>query len=362
MTPEAVFKDLKAKKFHPVYIFHGEEPYYNDQLVQYIEENVLSVDEKEFNFTTLYGADVSPEDVIVAARRFPMLADVQVTIVKEAQAMKRSGPDVFQRLVPYLENPNKTTILVLFFRGTKIAKRAVSGGDDAEQEEKSAEGKSAGKKKKRSFYDAAKDHILVESVKLREDKIPEWAAQYFQKKGFRIQARAAILLAESLGNELEKVAGEAQKLMINHAPGYEFTEKDVELLVGVSKEYGLFELQKALSTRNVLKANRIAYFMGQQEKALPIQMVLSGLLGYFAKVLQYHWLKGNASHGDIASAMGVNPYFLRDYETAARNFNPAKVIKIIHHLRDYDMRSKGWGTPQTDQGELMKELVFKIVH
>lgn len=362
MTPEAVFKELKAKKFHPVYIFHGEEPYYNDQLVQYIEENILSVDEKEFNFTTLYGADVSPEDVLVAARRFPMLADVQVTIVKEAQAMKRPGPDVFQRLVPYLENPNKTTILVLFFRGTKIAKRAVSGGDNSDAEEKTAEGKRTGKKKMRSFYDAAKDHILVESAKLREDKIPEWAAQYFQKKGFRIQARAAILLAESLGNELEKVAGEAQKLMINHAEGYEFTEKDVELLVGVSKEYSLFELQKALSTRNVLKANRIAYFMGQQEKALPIQMVLSGLLGYFAKVLQYHSLKNNVSHGDIASAMGVNPYFLRDYETAARNFNPAKVIKIIHHLRDYDMRSKGYGVPQTDQGELMKELVFKIVH
>ena len=157
----------------------------------------------------------------MAARRFPMLSDVQVTIVKEAQAMKRPGPDVFQRLVPYLENPNKTTILVLFFRGTKIAKRAVSGGDDADEDSKQTEGKSAGKKKKRSFYDAAKDHVLVESNKLREDKIPEWAAQYFQKKGFRIQARAAILLAESLGNELEKVAGESQKLMINHAPGYE---------------------------------------------------------------------------------------------------------------------------------------------
>ena len=362
VTPEAVFKDLKARKFQPVYVFHGEEPYYNDQLVQYIEEHVLSADEKEFNFTLLYGADVSPEDVIVAARRFPMMADVQVTIVKEAQAMKRPGPDVFQRLVPYLENPNKTTILVLFFRGSKIAKRAVSGGDEVEKEEKPTASKGVAKVKRRSFYDAAKDHVFVESAKLREDKIPEWAAQYFQKKGFRIQARAAILLAESLGNELDKVAGEAQKLMINHALGYEFTEKDIEQLVGVSKEYSLFELQKALSTRNVLKANRIAYFMGQQEKALPIQMVLSGLLGYFAKVLQYHWLKGNASTGDIAAAMGINPYFMRDYETAARNFNPGKVIRIIHHLRDYDMRSKGWGAPQTNQGELMKELVFKIVH
>ena len=360
MTPEAVLKDLKAKKYKPVYIFHGEEPYYTDQIVQYIEDHVMGADEKEFNFNVLYGADCSPEDVIVAARRFPMMAEFQITIVKEAQAMKRPGPDVFQRLVPYLEKPNPSTILVLFFRGAKIAKRATSASDADSDEAPAAGGKEKGKKK--SFYDAAKNHVLVESTKLRDDKIPEWAAQYFQQHKYRISTRAALLLAESLGNELEKIAMEARKLMLNHAEGYEFQEKDIEESVGVSKDYTLFELQKALSTKNILKANKIANYMGDMEKNLPIQMVLPGLLTFFARVLQYHWLKSSGKTASMAEEMGINPYFMREYESAARLYTPAKVIKIIHHIRNADMRSKGWNTSDTDGGKIMKELVFKITH
>ncbi len=368
MTVEAVLKDLKARKFSPVYVFHGDEPYYNEQLVKYMEDNILNPDEKEFNFTVLYGADVSPEDVVVAARRFPMMAEYQVTIVKEAQAMKRPGPDVFQRMVSYIEKPNPNTILVLFFRGVKVPKRAVSEGGVEEKVVKPVailppgEKKAPAPKKQKSFYDAASEYVMVESSKMKDDKIPEWASGYFQKRGYRINARAAILLAESLGNELDKVTNEADKLMLNHQTGYEFTERDVEESVGVSKEYTAFELQNALATKNILKANKIAFFMGQQEKVLPIQMVLPTLLTFFMRSLQYHWLKSTGKTSNMAQEMGVNPYFMREYETMARNYSPGKVIKIIHHLRDYDMRSKGWNASDNDAGKLMKELVFKIIH
>lgn len=365
MTVEALLKELQAKKYKPVYIFHGDEPYYPEQLVKYMEENILSPDEKEFNFNVLYGADVTPEDVIVAARRFPMMAEYQLTIVKEAQAMKRPGTDVFQRLVPYLENPNPNTIFVLFFRGETMPKRAAAGESKPESKapgpaDSSKPAKPA--KKQKSFGDAAKAHVVVESNRLKDEKIPEWASNYFNKKGFRIHAQAAMLLAESVGNELDKVVNEADKLMLNFPPGTEFQVKHIEESVGVSKEYSLFELTNALSRKDILRANKIAQFMGNNEKAMPIQMVLPGMLTYFSKLLMLHWSKSSGAKGDAAAILGLPPFVARQYEAAARLYSPAKLIKIIHHIRDTDMKSKGWNNPGAGNGALMKELVFKILH
>ncbi len=366
MTVDALLKELQAKKYKPVYIFHGDEPYYPEQLVKYMEEHILSADEKEFNFNVLYGADVSPEDVVVAARRFPMMAEYQLTIVKEAQAMKRPGSDVFQRLVPYLENPNPTTILVLFFRGETMPKRAAAAAAEAKPETAplvDAQGKAAKPaKKQKSFGEAAKAHVVLESNRLRDDKIPEWASQYFSKKGYRLNGQAALLLAESVGNELDKVVNEADKLMLNFPPGTEFQVKHIEESVGVSKEYSLFELTNALSRKDVLRANRIAHFMGNNEKAMPIQMVLPGLLTYFSKLLLLHWAKSSGNKSDSASLLGLSPFIARQYEAAARLYSPAKLIKIVHHIRDTDMKSKGWNNPSAGYGALMKELVFKILH
>lgn len=362
MTIDSVFKDLKARKFAPVYVFHGEEPYFTEQLVKYMEEQILTADEREFNQNVLYGADVTAEDVVVAARRFPMMAEYQVTILKEAQAMKKtSGWSVFEGLIAYLENPNPNTILVLFFRGEKIPKRATAGeADEGKKEEKKAEAKSG--KKKKSFYDACAAHVMVESERLKDDKIPAWATGYFEKRGFRIQGRAAMLLAESLGNELDKVVNEADKLMLNQAQGYEFTERDVSESVGVSKDYTLFELQDAIAARNILKANRIANYMGNNSKNLPIFMVLGGLNTYFAKILMLHWLKSSGKGAHLASEMGLPPFVVKQMEQTARTYSPAKIIKIVHHIRETDMKSKGWGYPTQDAGSLMKELLFKIMH
>ena len=331
MTIDSIYKDLRARKFSPVYFFCGEEPYYIDQLTQYIEQNVLSEDEREFNQSVLYGIDVTPDEVVGTAKRFPMMSDYQVVIIKEAQLLKKA-----EELDKYLLHPQKSTILVIAWRGKEPDKR-----------------KSFGK-------NIEKNSVYFKSDRLKDEKIPEWVSNYLHKKSYRITAQAAIMVAEFVGNELEKIVNEADKLMANFPPGYEIKEKDVELQVGISKEYNVFEFQKALGTKNILKANQIAFHMAANPKNHPIQMTLGSLFGFFSKILHYQWLKSK-NQTNYASAMSVPPFFIKDYETAARNYSPAKLMRIMQHLRAYDLRSKGFNS-DTDSSELIKELTFKIIH
>ena len=314
-----------------MYFFCGEEPYYTDQLTQYIEQNALTEGEREFNQSVLYGIDVTPDDVVGTAKRFPMMSEYHVVIVKEAQLLKKA-----EELDKYIQNPQKSTILVIAWRGKEPDKR-----------------KSFGK-------NIEKNAVYFKSDRLKDERIPEWVSNYLHKKSYRITAQAAIMVAEFVGNELEKIVNEADKLMANFPPGYEIKEKDVEQQVGISKEYTVFEFQKALGTKNILKANQIAFHMAANPKNHPIQMTLGFLFGFFSKILHYQWLKSK-NETNYASAMGVSPYFIKDYETAARNFSPAKLIRIMQHLRDYDLRSKGFNS-DTDSSELLKELTFKIIH
>ncbi len=331
MTLDAIYKDLKARKFSPVYFFCGEEPYYTDQLTQYIEQNVLSDDEREFNQTVLYGIDVTPDDIVGTAKRFPMMSEFQVVIVKEAQLLKK-----YEELEKYILNPQKSTILVISWRGKEPDKR-------------------------KSFSKNIEKHaVYYKSDRLKDEKIPEWVSTYLQRKSYRITAQAAIMVAEYVGNELEKIVNEVNKLITNFPAGSEIREVDVEQQVGISKEYNVFEFQKALGSKNILKANKIAFFMAGNPKNHPIQMTLGFLFTFFSKILHYHWLKSR-NETNFASAMGVPPFFIRDYETAARNYSPAKLMRIMQHLRDYDLRSKGFNS-DTDNGELLKELTFKIIH
>jgi DNA polymerase-3 subunit delta len=331
-TAEAAIKDLAARKYHPLYFLCGEEPFYIDQIADYIQSNVLSEAERDFNQSVLYGLDVSAADVIATARRFPMMSEYQVVIIKEAQLMKG-----IETLEAYVRHPQPSTLLVICYKGKEPDKRKAF----AKLVEKEA--------------------VYVKSDRLKDEKIPEWVSRFLFKRGYKIQPKAAIMMAEFVGNELEKVANEAEKLMVNFQPGYEFNEKDVERLVGISREYNVFELQKALGQKDIYTANKITFFMAGQSKNHPIQMILGSFNGYFTKLLHYQWLK-NRGETDIARSMGIPPFFMRDYETAARNYSPAKVIRIIHHLRDYDLRSKGVNNDGTSGGELLKELIFKILH
>lgn len=332
MNIEPIIKDLKAKKFAPIYFFCGDEPYYIDQLTKYIEDNVLSADEREFNQTVLYGLETTPEEIIVTARRFPMMSDYQVVIVKEAQLLKK-----MEDLEAYVAHPQPSTILVIAMKGKEPDKRKNFGKEIV----------------KRSVY--------LKTERIKDDKIPEWVGNYLRKKGFSITARAAILLAESVGNELEKVVNETEKLIINIPQNQEITEHHVEQMVGISKEYNIFEFQKALGTRNVLKANQIAFYFADNPKSNPIPVLIASLYSYYSKLIQFQYLK-NAGGKDIAKQMGINPYFIKDYETAARHYNPAKLIRIMHTLRDCDLRSKGVNSDGADHGELIKELTFKLIH
>jgi len=332
MNIEPIIKDLKAKKFAPIYFFCGDEPYYIDQLTKYIEDNVLSADEREFNQTVLYGLETTPEEIIVTARRFPMMSDYQVVIVKEAQLLKK-----MEDLEAYVAHPQPSTILVIAMKGKEPDKRKNFGKEIV----------------KRSVY--------LKTERIKDDKIPEWVGNHLRKKGFSITARAAILLAESVGNELEKVVNETEKLIINIPQNQEITEHHVEQMVGISKEYNIFEFQKALGTRNVLKANQIAFYFADNPKSNPIPVLIASLYSYYSKLLQFQYLK-NTGGNDIAKQMGINPYFIKDYETAARHYNPAKLIRIMHTLRDCDLRSKGVNSDGADHGELIKELTFKLIH
>jgi DNA polymerase-3 subunit delta len=332
MTIESVISDLKAKKYSPVYFFCGEEPYYIDQLTKYIEENVLSPDEKEFNQTVLYGLETTVEEIVLTARRFPMMSEYQVVIVKEAQLLKK-----MEDLEHYLLKPQASTILVIAMKGKEPDKR-----------------KNFGK-------EIAKKSIYLKTERIKDEKIPEWVGNYLRKKGYSITVRAAIMLGEFVGNDLEKVVNEAEKLIINIPKNQEIKEQDVELMVGISKEYNIFEFQKALGNKNIYKANQIAFYFADNPKNNPIPVLIASLYVYFSKLLQFQYLKNQGSK-EVAKDMGINPYFIKDYETAARNYNPAKLIRIMHTLRDCDLRSKGVNSDGADHAELIKELTFKLIH
>jgi DNA polymerase-3 subunit delta len=261
-----------------------------------------------------------------------MMSEYQVVIVKEAQLLKK-----MEELEAYITNPQPSTILVIAMKGKEPDKR-----------------KSFGK-------EIVKRSVYLKTERIKDDKIPEWVGNYLRKKGFSITARAAIMLAESVGNELEKIVNETDKLTINIPQNQEITEQHVEQMVGISKEYNIFEFQKALGNKNIFKANQIAFYFADNPKSNPIPVLIASLYSYFSKLLQFQYLK-SMGNNDIAKQLGINPYFIKDYETGARHYNPAKLIRIMHTLRDCDLRSKGVNSDGADHGELIKELTFKLIH
>lgn len=334
MTAQDIIKDIKARKLKPIYLLHGEEGYYIDLISDFLEEHVLSEAEKGFNQTILYGKDTEMMTVLNASKRYPMMSDYQLVMVKEAQDLKfDKAEDQFQA---YCENPLRSTVLVLCHKYKKFDKR------------------------KKAYKLIEKAGLIFESGTIYDNKVPAWIEDFVKAKGHHINPKASALLAEYLGNDLSKVANELEKLMLNVPQAQEINTKEVQDNIGISKEYNVFELQNALTRRDVYKANQIVNYFEANPKANPIVLVMGNLAGYFTKILKYHYVTDKSQ---AARELGVNPYFLKDYELAARNYNLGKTFEVISLLREYDLKSKGVdATGHTEHGELMKELVFKIMH
>ncbi len=332
MEYEEVITNLKKKIYHPLYFLMGEEGYFIDQISGYIEENVLTKPERDFNQHILYGKDVDAHAVVSYARRFPMMANYQVVIVREAQNLKK-----IEDLEPYVNNPLKSTILVINYKYKTIDRR-------------------------KAFAKAvAKKGILFESKKIYENKLPAWITGYLAEQQYRIEPQASAMIAEYLGTDLGKVANELNKLIISLPKNTRITPDHVEKNIGISKDFNVFELQNALGERNVLKANQIINYFAANPVSNPLTRTITNLYFYFMKILTYHFLE-DKSQNVVASSLQVSPYFVSSYVAAARQYPIKKVVQIMAILREFDMKSKGLGSASSDMADLQKELIYKILH
>ncbi len=333
MTHQEILKSLRAKQYKPVYFLHGDESYYIDVISKYIEENVLSEGERSFNQMVFYGKDSDAKTIIDTASRYPMMSSHQVVILKEAQEMK-----ALQDLQPYIEKAVPTTIFVICHKHKKLDART-------------------------KLAKALKANALVfESKKLYDNQVPDWIASYLKSKKMTISPDAAQLIAEYLGTNLSKIVNELDKLVINLPAGTAINEKHIQDNIGISKDFNVFELQRALGNRDVLKANRIINYFIANPRKNPLVVVIGTLYNYFSKVFIFHFMR-NRSDSEISKALKLrSDYFLKEYKIAARNFNLSHTKRVIHLLKEYDLRSKGVDNDSTNEGELMKELVWKILH
>lgn len=333
---DLILKNIKNKEVLPIYFFHGEEPYFIDAAVKVLEHDFLEEDEKAFNQTVVYGKDTSYQEILSLARQFPMMGDRQVIIVKEAQDLK-FNEDENRVLETYVENPVPSTVLVFAHKHKKLDSR----------------------KKAAKALDKAKALFLSESV--RDSNLPKWIADECAQLKIKIAPNISNLLAEYLGNDLSRIANELNKLKIILKEGEMLDGTIVENHIGISKEYNVFELQKALGTKNADAAFRIAHFMGKNPKNNPFVMMLANLYSYFSNVIIYQTMAGQPPQA-IASQMGVNPYFIKDYAESASLYPLKHATRVISILREFDMKGKGLGAVNMGEAELIKELVYKIIN
>jgi DNA polymerase-3 subunit delta len=332
-TFEEIISDLKKRIFKPVYFLAGDEPYYIDLITDFIAEKVLSDEEKAFNQIIIYGEETSVNSIIETSRRFPMMASHQVVIVKEAQVLKK-----IEDLAIYLDKPLLSTILVLNYKYKVIDKRT-------------------------TLYKALDTlGVYFESMRLRDYQVPPWIERYLMTKGIKINPDASAMLTEFLGADLHKIVNELEKLLITLPAGKPvITTSLIEKNIGISKDYNNFELQKAIGEKNILKANMIVRYFTENPNDNPVTLTIASLFSLFTKILTYHYLT-DRSKNNVASVLKIHPYFVKDYEISAMKYNATKTIQIVSLLRTYDMKTKGFGDVSTDQGDLLKELVYKILH
>ncbi|GGZ32923.1 DNA polymerase III subunit delta [Echinicola pacifica] len=336
--PEAILKELKSGKYAPVYFLQGEEPYFIDQITNYIENNAIAEHEKGFNQIIMYGKDASMNVVLTNARRFPMMAERQVVIVKEAQNLPDLGKEAGDSLlVNYLANPLPSTILVFAHKYKVLDGR------------------------KALAKDLDKKAILVKSDKVPEYKLAPWIDGYVKSKSFTIEPKACQIIAESIGNNLEVLTNEIDKMLINFSEPVQINANHIQQFIGINKDYNNFELTKALSYRDILKANKIISHFSQNPKSNPLIPIVALLYLHFSRLLMVHANKGT-NERELAGALKVNPYFMKEYMIAAKNYPLGKVIDNIAYLQEADLRSKGIDASGMNEGEILKELIFKLLH
>ncbi len=334
MDYKSILTDLKNKIYKPVYFLMGEEPYFIDRIIDYILENVLQEHEKAFNQTIVYGKDTNITSVIEAARKYPMMANYQVVIVREAHELKN-----IEQLAHYVEKPLKSTILVVDYRYKKFDKR------------------------KKIIKTIDQKGVVFESLKLYENKIPAWIVGYLKRDNVTIQNDSSLLLTEYLGNDLSKISNELDKLILSlPADRRNILAEDIEKNIGISKDYNVFELQKAIGVGDVLKANRIVNHFGKNQKDNPFTMIVISLYNYFSKIFKYQFLTDKQDNRSVASELGVNPYFVNDYKNAAKRYSKAKLVDVIATLKEFDLKSKGVDGAMHSPEHMLKEMVYRIMH
>ncbi|MDN5213588.1 DNA polymerase III subunit delta [Fulvivirgaceae bacterium BMA12] len=335
---DQVLQSLKNGQYAPVYFLQGDEPYYIDVIANYLEENVIPEHERGFNQIIMYGKDATISGIVGNARRFPMMAERQLVLVKEAQEIQDFNKEEAAKLLEaYLRKPQPSTLLVFCYKYKTLDKR----------------------KALTKLMD--KSAVMVSVKKLYDNQVPDWVNNYVVNKGHTITPKATFMITEFVGNNLERISNEIDKMLVNFDDKVQITEKEVEKYIGISKEYNVFELQKALTGKNVLKANQIINYFAANPKGNPVIPIIAMLFSFFSKLLIVHHTK-DKSDRNLASVLKINPFFVKDYKLAVNHYHLSQVINNIHHLKNADLQSKGIKVGTVNEGQILKELVFKLLH
>jgi DNA polymerase-3 subunit delta len=331
MTPEKILSDIKKRAYKPVYWLEGDEEYFIDQVIDYAEHQILSEEEAGFNLSVFYGRDTNWADIINASRKYPMFSELQVVILKEAQSMK----DI-EKLEAYVDKPLASTLLFVAYKGKKVDGRT---------------------KLAKLLKEKA---VMMTTKKLYDNELPEWANELVRSKGFTITNKALFLLIDHIGNDLSRLNNEVDKLTLNLNKRTNITEDDIESFVGISKEFNVFELQQAIANKDLYKAMRIINYFEANPKAGPLQLIFPSLYNFFSKVQMIYSVPAR-DEKTVASAIGVNSFFVRDYLQTALKFTNQEVEKVILLLHQYNLKGIGVGDAGTSDSMLLKEMVFKMI-
>ena len=333
MSHKLIIKEIKSKKFQPVYFLHGEEPYFIDVICDAVIKNCLQEEEKGFNQTIIYGKSAEPKMLINELKSFPMMgSEHRLVVLKEAQYFSK-----LEELCPYLENPNPSTIFVVCYKHKKYDQR------------------------KKSLKLSAKNGLVFHSQKVKEYQLNEWIENYIRSVGYSINSKGIMLLSESLGNDLGRIVNEVEKLGIILGKDKQITEQVIEENIGVSKDYNVYELTNAVSALELDKAYKIINYFELNPKAAKLPQVVSSLFTFFSQILKIHFIKQNSREA-IAKTLRVHPFVAGELSKAKNRFSPKKIARNIEILQEFDLKSKGYGDESSEDADLMKELVFKLVN
>ena len=332
MDHKLLLKEIRNKKFEKIYFLHGEEPYFIDVLTKAIQDNALEESERDFNQSILYGKDAEVLSLISELKSYPMMAERRLVILKEAQYFK-----AIEQLESYLENPVTSTIFVICYKYKTFDAR------------------------KKTLKNALKNGVVFKSEKVKEYQLAEWIQQYIKTTGYELTSKACMLLIESLGNDLGRIVKELEKLAVLIEKGTIINENHIEENIGISKDYNVFELTNAVANKDNLKALKIVDYFEHNPKAADLVFVISNLFKFFSQIMRIHFLP-NKSREAVAQALGVHPFVAGELTNAKNKYDPRKIAANITLIHEYDLKSKGVGNTSATQGELMREMVYQLIH